>query len=229
MKVCLAAIGRYQQQYIDDYERSGAQSKAGNGGFFHSCYLGSFFHSGWGGTAIWNIIEIGGVTMQKAISNWWHESATPAAIRCMPQVESCPGGSACPASGLCPEHTHAKLSTGLRGPAAWTTDCTWDPIPQEPPLWTNKTCEDWQYNENSTGKPGCYVNSCCPPEDGGCKYFSCTREIWEHYYFVGASLPGISSRVPDAARPPWGCKWFCNPSCGEIQVGHQLSFVESNA
>ena len=29
------------------------------------------------------------------------------------------------------------------------------------------TCEDWKYNANQTGKPGCYgKHSCCPPEDG---------------------------------------------------------------
>ena len=89
-----------QQQYIDDYARSGAQAKPGNGGFFHSCCeslslllfsavganpgrqgaqippsavsprsrsdlalnfasdLGSYFQSGWEGTAIWNTIEV---------------------------------------------------------------------------------------------------------------------------------------------------------------------------
>ena len=32
--------------YIDDYEKAGVQKQAGNGGFFHSCYLGSYFQSG---------------------------------------------------------------------------------------------------------------------------------------------------------------------------------------
>ena len=35
-----------QKQYIDDYEKAGVQKQAGNGGFFHSCYLGSYFQSG---------------------------------------------------------------------------------------------------------------------------------------------------------------------------------------
>ena len=160
----------YQQQYIDDYARSGTHAKGGNGGFFHSCCaranllfslvrrashacrcapdLGSYFHSGWGGTAIWNIIKINGLSMRQAIGNWWRDGETPPAVRCKPNVEHCPGGAVCPASGVCPSHTHADG-------AAWTTDCTWDPVPQEPPKWTNKTCEDWQYDANHTGKPGC--------------------------------------------------------------------------
>jgi hypothetical protein len=32
----------FQQQYIDDYIRSGVHKKRGNGGFFHSCYLGAY-------------------------------------------------------------------------------------------------------------------------------------------------------------------------------------------
>lgn len=148
----------YQRQYVDDYVKSRVHAKAGNGGFFHSCYLGSYFQSGWQGVAIWNIIDINGVTMREAISNWWNDSG-----------------------------------------AKWSSDCTWDPKAQEPPTWTNLTCNDWT-NGDHHGHPGCYVNpltskaSCCPPDDGVCKYFSCTP------------------------RPPWGNKWNCNPSCGKIQV-----------
>ena len=107
------------------------------------------------GSAIWNIIEINGLTMRQAISNWWHDTK--------------------------PE---------------WTTDCTWDPTQlDEPPKWTDAKCTDWK-SGNNTGKKGCYEDgrSCCPPDTAGCRYFSCTP------------------------RPPWGCKWFCNPSCGKIQV-----------
>eukprot|EP00662_Eupelagonemidae_sp_cell21_P057121 gene57121-biopygen27681 len=67
----------YQQQYIDDYARSGIQKKAGNGGFFHSCYLGAYFNSEWEGTGIWNIIEINGLTMRQAVSNWWNDEKDP--------------------------------------------------------------------------------------------------------------------------------------------------------
>eukprot|EP01052_Picozoa_sp_SAG31_P011978 SAG31_NODE_690_length_12796_cov_4.634559_10_plen_1106_part_00 len=182
----------YQQQYVEDYARSRTHTRVGNGGFFHSCYLGSYFQSGWEGTAIWNIISIGGLTMREAISNWWHDDGTGHTARggpvhCRPKLEHCPGGAVCPSTGVCPPSPPSPA-------AAWHTDCTWSPVPQEPPPWTNKTCEDWQYNANQTGKPGCYVNSCCPPEDSGCRFFSCTP------------------------RPPWANKWYCNPSCGEIQV-----------
>ena len=34
--------------------------------------LGAYFHSGWAGTAIWSIIEIDGLSMRDAISNWWN-------------------------------------------------------------------------------------------------------------------------------------------------------------
>ena len=137
--------------------------REGSGGFFHSCYLGSYFQSGWGGAAIWNIIEIGGLTMRRAIGDWFHDRAA----------------------------------------ATWTADCTWDHTQlDEPPKWAvgpdgkPQTCADWRYDANHTGKKGCYEGgrSCCPPDNGNCKYFSCTP------------------------RPPWGCKWFCNPSCGKIQV-----------
>merc|ERR1712232_670063 len=68
----------YQQQYVDDYARSGIHKKASNGGFFNSCYLGAYFHSAWAGTGIWNIIEIGGLSMQQAITDWWTEGNAPA-------------------------------------------------------------------------------------------------------------------------------------------------------
>merc|ERR1719201_2783616 len=71
-----------QQQYLDDYTRSGVHAKAGNGGFCHQCYLGSYFQESFGSTnqakvprpttGVWNEITVGGLTMQAAISKWWN-------------------------------------------------------------------------------------------------------------------------------------------------------------
>lgn len=46
----------------------------GNGYFLHSCYLGVYSMSGRGNTSVWNIITVGGVTLQQAISLWWTNS-----------------------------------------------------------------------------------------------------------------------------------------------------------
>ena len=70
-----------QQQYLTDFTRSGTHAKPGNGGFFHQCYLGSYFQESFGSTdqskvpraftGVWNEIAVGGLTMQAAISKWW--------------------------------------------------------------------------------------------------------------------------------------------------------------
>eukprot|EP01062_Namystynia_karyoxenos_P022143 TRINITY_DN18469_c0_g1_i1.p1 TRINITY_DN18469_c0_g1~~TRINITY_DN18469_c0_g1_i1.p1 ORF type:complete len:499 (+),score=185.96 TRINITY_DN18469_c0_g1_i1:78-1499(+) len=71
-----------QQQYLDDFTRSGVHKKPGNGGFFHQCYLGSYWESDFSTTdpakvprqqdGIWNEIAVGGKTMRQAVSDWWH-------------------------------------------------------------------------------------------------------------------------------------------------------------
>ena len=75
-----------QQQYLDDYTHSGAHARPGNGGFFHQCYLGSYFQQSFGSTdqskvprattGVWNEIAVDGLTMQQAISKWWNGAAT---------------------------------------------------------------------------------------------------------------------------------------------------------
>lgn len=75
-----------QKQYISDYTRSGAHQKPGNGGFFHSCYLGAYINSDFISTdptkvpraanGIWNEIVVGGKTMQQAVSEWWNGDVT---------------------------------------------------------------------------------------------------------------------------------------------------------
>merc|ERR1712232_1313485 len=66
----------FQKEYISDTLTSGIMDKPGNGGFYHSCHLGSYWNSAFtkpGGkeAGIWQLISIGGVTMQQAITNWW--------------------------------------------------------------------------------------------------------------------------------------------------------------
>jgi hypothetical protein len=68
-----------QKTYLQQVEPTA--TKAGNGGFVHSCYLGSYFNENFGTTSpkelpravdgVWNQIAIGGVTMQQAIATWW--------------------------------------------------------------------------------------------------------------------------------------------------------------
>lgn len=153
----------YQQQYIDDYAHSGTHVKKGNGGFFHSCYLGAYFHSGWAGTAIWKIIKIKGLSMQQAIGNWWHDrgsstdgsndnDATVDGPICNPTAhpaETCPNGQECP---QCGKPTCACPTTAT---AAWTTDCTWDAASPEPPAWSNDTCADWTAGVPPKNTSGC--------------------------------------------------------------------------
>merc|ERR1712192_91167 len=67
---------------MGDYTRAGVHQKPGNGGFFHSCYLGSYINTDFGTTdathfpralnGIWNEITVGGKTMQEAVSEWWN-------------------------------------------------------------------------------------------------------------------------------------------------------------
>ena len=95
---------------LANYEAAGA--KAGNGGFFFSCYLGSYFNSNFASTnpaqvprpmsGIWNQISVGGKTMQQAISAWWKSPST--------------------------------------APPAWEKDCVWTTTGKLPaPGWPPKT------------------------------------------------------------------------------------------
>ena len=105
-----------QRRYITDYTASGVHTRPGNGGFFHSCYLGSYINSDFGSTdqvklprafnGIWNQIAIKGQTMQQAVSSWWH----------LPP----PTGSGDDA---------AAVATG-----PWLVDVPWNPQGQPPPL-----------------------------------------------------------------------------------------------
>lgn len=80
-----------QKAYVAETTASGLPTRPGSGGFFHGCYLGAYF---WGNHAknytecypppcngtrvvtpldgIWNVLEVGGVSMQAAISKWWN-------------------------------------------------------------------------------------------------------------------------------------------------------------
>ena len=75
----------FQQQYIDEIG-SGLMSRPGNGGFLHSCLLGAYWNTQYkkadmpAAKAIWQILEIGGVSMQQAISGWWGKSNTTATL-----------------------------------------------------------------------------------------------------------------------------------------------------
>ena len=73
-----------QDQYVSDYNSARGQ----NGGFFHQCYLGSYFDESFGTTpqaagyvhrpvsGVWNQITVGGKTMQQAISDFWNDAPT---------------------------------------------------------------------------------------------------------------------------------------------------------
>ena len=97
-----------QEQYLTEYLP--VHAKPGNGGFFFSCYLGSYWemlyddgmlgkHTGTPQPhaldAVWNQISVGGSTMRQAISQWW------------------------------------KADPSKPGP--WLADCTWDPQGKPPP------------------------------------------------------------------------------------------------
>ena len=68
-----------QKTYVQQAKTTA--TRLGNGGFVHSCYLGSYFNENFGTNSpkevpraengVWNQITIGGVTMQQAIANWW--------------------------------------------------------------------------------------------------------------------------------------------------------------
>ena len=116
------------------YDDSVASETPALGGFFHSCYLGAYFHSGWRGEAIWNIIEIDGLSMRQAISNW---CATPVLCHAMCQLLS-----GADRSHVC----RCRWNEGkapAQTPATWSADCTWDHAATEPPKWSNSTCKDW--------------------------------------------------------------------------------------
>ena len=69
-----------QKQYLSDYNAK----RGSNGGFFHQCFLGSYFEESFGTTpqaaghvnrpvsGVWNQITVGGKTMQQAISEFWN-------------------------------------------------------------------------------------------------------------------------------------------------------------
>jgi hypothetical protein len=72
-----------QNEYISIYRAASTKNKNGGGGFFHQCYLGSYFEESYsttpqaagkverGFTGVWNQISVNGKTMQQAISEWW--------------------------------------------------------------------------------------------------------------------------------------------------------------
>ena len=66
--VSLAAIRQYEQDFLIDLKRSSTFNKTGNGGFIESC-LEHVAAQGYKS----NIIQINGVTMAKALSDWWDE------------------------------------------------------------------------------------------------------------------------------------------------------------
>lgn len=81
-----------QQLYVNEYMAS-LQHRPHGGGFYHSCFLGSYFEENFGSTnqsmvprqvdGVWNQISIDGTTMQAAISEWWAQptdSASPAEV-----------------------------------------------------------------------------------------------------------------------------------------------------
>lgn len=74
-------IAPFQQQYIDEYKSSGMAAKSGNGGFFHSCWVGAAWSSYTPTQSYWNVVKVGGISMEQAVSKWWAAPATaPAAF-----------------------------------------------------------------------------------------------------------------------------------------------------
>ena len=67
-----AFVNPYINNTNVEFKGSGAFSKPGNGGFLHSCHIGVEDAS----TDYWRQIAIDGVTMQQAVSKWWHGTKT---------------------------------------------------------------------------------------------------------------------------------------------------------
>lgn len=82
---------KLQQAYVAEYTANNMHKKRGNGGFFFSCYLGSYwemlFDDGMVGDhtnplpkhaldAVWNQLSIGKTTMRQAIDQWWSADAS---------------------------------------------------------------------------------------------------------------------------------------------------------
>ena len=100
-------------KYLSDFQTTA--TKPGNGGFYFSCYLGSYWEMLFddsmvgkhAGTlpphpldAVWNQISVGGQTMRQAISTWWN-------------------------------------AVDLTTPGPWLADCLWNPEGKPPAATTS--------------------------------------------------------------------------------------------
>jgi len=80
-----------QKAYVKEYTANSMHKKHGNGGFFFSCFLGSYwemlFDDNMVGAhtnplpkhsldAVWNQLSIDGTTMRQAIDKWWNADAS---------------------------------------------------------------------------------------------------------------------------------------------------------
>ena len=61
----------FQEQYINETKAAGLMNRSGNGAFMHSCHSGGYWVSADGPKGEWNMISVGNVTMQQAVSAWW--------------------------------------------------------------------------------------------------------------------------------------------------------------
>ena len=74
-------INPYQEQYVAETVASGLLARPGNGAFFHSCHSGGFWVSGTPGEpGQWQLIAVGNLTMQQAVSDWWAAPRTAASV-----------------------------------------------------------------------------------------------------------------------------------------------------
>ena len=76
-----------QKKQLADIAKSGVPTAPQHGGFYFSCYLGSYFHENYATTypltvphlaqenGVWKQIEIEGVSMHDAIAEWWNSTA----------------------------------------------------------------------------------------------------------------------------------------------------------
>ena len=70
----VAVLSRFREDFMAEIE-SATFEKPGNGAFLHSCHTHCEAQDN-----AWNAFAIGGVTMQQAVSRWWHDApGAPAA------------------------------------------------------------------------------------------------------------------------------------------------------
>jgi hypothetical protein len=81
-----------QQKQLADITRVSTTTKQ-HGGFYFSCYLGSYFNENYATTypltvphlaqedGVWKQIEVGGVSMHDAIAGWWNDTSAAEQLR----------------------------------------------------------------------------------------------------------------------------------------------------